>query len=242
MNEATYHIPVTETFVDVILPLATPKPYTYHVPESLIPEVKFGLRVEVQFGKQKRYSGLVINVHQQAPEGHRTKPIIGIVDDKPLINRHQLKLWNWLATYYGCTLGEIMHAALPANLKLASETILSLSPLYDGDFVHLEDKEYLIAEALTIQDELSIEEVRDIIGTKTVYPLIRAMLEKRIIYLKEDIKEKYKPKSVACVRFAEPYASDRSQLHLAFDKLTRSERQTEALMAYIQLEKQRVTH
>ncbi|PHN03810.1 replication restart helicase PriA [Flavilitoribacter nigricans] len=238
MSEATYHIPVTETFVNVILPLATPKPYTYHVPEELIPEVKFGLRVEVQFGKQKRYSGLIIEVHQNAPEGHRTKPIIGIVDDAPLINERQLKLWNWLAGYYGCTLGEIMHAALPANLKLASETILSLSPLYDGDFVHLEDKEYLIAEALTIQDELSIEEVRDIIGTKTVYPLIRAMLEKRIIYLKEDIKEKYKPKSVACVKLAEPYASDRKQLNAAFDKLTRSERQTEALMAYIQLEKQ----
>lgn len=238
MNEATYHIPVTKTFVSVILPLATPKPYTYHVPEELIPEVRFGLRVEVQFGKQKRYSGLIIEVHQRAPEGHRTKPIIGVVDDTPLINERQLKLWNWLADYYGCTLGEIMHAALPANLKLASETILSLSPLYDGDFVHLEDKEYLIAEALTIQQELSIEEVRGIIGTKAVYPLIRAMLEKRIIYLKEDIKEKYKPKSVACVRLADPYASDRALINAAFDKLTRSERQTAALLAYVQLEKQ----
>lgn len=237
MSEATYHIPATQTFVSVILPLATPKPYTYHVPEELIPAVKFGLRVEVQFGKQKRYSGLIIEVHDRAPEGYRTKPIIGIVDEAPLINRHQLKLWNWLADYYSCTLGEVMHAALPANLKLASETILSLSPLYDGDFVHLEDREYLIAEALTIQDELSIEEVRSILGTKTVYPLIRSMLEKRIIYLKEDFKEKYKPKSVACVRLAEPYASDRSRMTEAFDKLKRSEKQSEVMLAYIQLEK-----
>ncbi|MEZ4991394.1 MAG: primosomal protein N' [Saprospiraceae bacterium] len=237
MNETSFHIPATQTFVSVILPLATPKPYTYHVPEELIPEVKFGLRVEVQFGKQKRYSGLVIDVHNEAPEGHRTKPIIGIVDEAPLINRKQLKLWEWLADYYCCTLGEVMHAALPANLKLASETILSLSPLYDGDFVHLEDREYLIAEALTIQNELSIEEVRSILDTKTVYPLIRSMLEKRIIYLKEDIREKYKPKTVACLQLAEPYASDRGQLSEAFDKLKRSDKQSEVLLAYIQLEK-----
>lgn len=237
MNEVSFHTPATQTFVSVILPLATPKPYTYHVPEELIPEVKFGLRVEVQFGKQKRYSGLVIEVHNRLPEGHRTKPIIGIVDEAPLINRQQLKHWEWLADYYCCTLGEVMHAALPANLKLASETILSLSPLYDGDFVHLEDREYLIAEALTIQNELSIEEVRSILGTKTVYPLIRGMLEKRIIYLKEDFKEKYKPKSVACLKLAEPYASDRSLMTEAFDKLKRSEKQSEVLLAYIQLEK-----
>ena len=237
MSEATFHIPATHTFVSVILPLATPKPYTYHVPEELIPLVRFGLRVEVQFGKQKRYSGLVIEVHNRVPEGHRTKPIIGIVDEEPLVNERQLKLWRWLAKYYLCTLGEVMHAALPANLKLASETTLSLSPLYDGDFVHLEDKEYLIAEALTIQNELSIEEVRSILGTKTVYPLIRRMLEKRIISLKEDIKEKYKPKSVACVRLAEPFASQPQRLDEAFEKLKRSERQAEALLAYIQLEK-----
>src|SRR5690606_8530869 len=115
--------------------------------------------------------------------------------------------------------------------------ILSLSPLYDGDFVHLEDKEYLVAEALTIQKELSIEDVRGILGIKTVYPLIRGMLEKRIIYLKEDFKEKYKPKSVACVRLAEPYASNRGLLNEAFDKLGRSEKQAEALLAWLQLEK-----
>lgn len=237
MSEVSYHIPVTQTFVNVILPLATPKPYTYFVPEEMIPEVKFGQRVEVQFGKQKRYSGLVIEVHQRAPEGHRTKPIVAVVDEAPLINEHQLALWKWLADYYSCTLGEIMHAALPANLKLASETMVSLSPLYDGDFVHLDDREYLIAEALTIQQELSIEEVREIIGSKTVYPLIRSMLEKRIIHLKEDIREKYKPKSVACLQLAEPFHSDRSLLNQAFEKLGRSEKQAEVLLAFIQLEK-----
>lgn len=237
MQTSSYHLPATQTFVSVILPLATPKPYTYHVPEELIPEIKFGVRVEVQFGKQKRYTGLVIEVHDVAPEGHRTKPIVAIVDEQPLINRKQLALWRWLADYYCCTLGEVMHAALPANLKLTSETLLTLSPLYDGDFLQLDDQEYLIAEALTIQDELSIEDVRGILGIKTVYPLVRRMIEKRIIYLKENIRTKYKPKSISCIRLLDPYASDRSTMNEAFDKLSRSQRQAEALLAYIQLEK-----
>ncbi len=230
-------VTATQTYVTVILPLAVPKPYTYAVPEHLVPEMRFGKRVEVQFGKAKLYTALVVEVHQRPPEGHRPKPLLSVVDDEPIINKMQWQLWQWLADYYVCTPGEVMHAALPANLKLASETRLTLSPLFDDSFDELDDKEYLIAEALTIQNEISIGDVRDILQQKTVYPLIRRMLEKRIIYLKEGLKEKYKPKTVSCVRLQEPYASQPKLLEEAFEKLSRSTRQVEALMAYIQLSK-----
>ena len=130
-----------------------------------------------------------------------------------------------------------MNAALPANLKLSSETRLMVSPLFDGDFTDLNDKEYLIAEALSIQEEISIEDVRKILDQKTVYPLIKSLLEKNIVYLKEDLKYKYKPKKIACVRLAEPYASQPGLLNEAFEKLSRSNRQVEALMAYVQVSK-----
>ncbi|MCO6488497.1 MAG: primosomal protein N' [Phaeodactylibacter sp.] len=229
----------TQTYVTVILPLAVPKPYTYAVPEQLVPDATFGKRVEVQFGKAKLYTALVVEQHRRAPEGYRPKPILSVVDDEPIINKMQLQLWQWLAGYYLCTLGEVMHAALPANLKLASETRLTLSPLFDEDFGGLDDKEYLVAEALTIQNEISIEDVRGILQQKTVYPLIRRMLEKRIIYLKEDLKTRYKPKTVSCVRLREPYASRPERLAEAFELCSRSTRQVEALMAYVQLAKQR---
>ncbi|MCB9041779.1 MAG: primosomal protein N' [Lewinellaceae bacterium] len=231
-------ITATQTYVTVILPLAVPKPYTYAVPEPLIPEATFGKRVEVQFGKSKLYTALVIEQHRRAPDDYRPKPILSVVDDKPIINKVQLQLWQWLAGYYLCTLGEVMHAALPANLKLASETRLTLSPLFDEGLDGLDDKEYLIAEALTIQNEISIEDVRGILQQKTVYPLIRRMLDKRIIYLKEDLQTRYKPKTVSCVRLQEPYASQPKLLAEAFELCSRSTRQVEALMAYVQLAKQ----
>lgn len=225
-------------YVDVILPLAITRPYTYWVPEELVTQVQVGVRVEVQFGKSKLYTGLVMQIHQQAPEQQKPKPVIGVIDERPIVNEQQFKLWRWMAAYYLCTLGEIMNAALPANFKLSSETRVTLGPLFHQDPELLNDREYLIAEALTLQEELSIDDLRDILGRKTVYPIIRSMLDKRIIYLKEDLKEKYRPKQVRCVRFREPYASDADSLHLAFDLVSRSAKQERALLAFIQLSKQ----
>ena len=237
MSELSFHPEVgTHLFVKVILPLAIPKPYTYHIPEELVPQVQFGVRVEVKFGKNRLYTALVVEILEEGPS-YDTKPILSVIDDEAIVTPQQIKLWNWMSTYYCCTLGEVMNAALPANLKLASETQIILSPLFDEDFGGLDDKEYLIAEALTIQETLSIGEVQKILDQKTVYPLIRRMLEKRIIYLREDLKEKYTPKKIACVRLQAAYASMADKLTEAFDLVARSEKQTAALLAFIDLSK-----
>lgn len=201
----------------------------------MVPDVAFGKRVEVEFGKAKRYSALILEVTNQAPDAYTPKPLISVIDEAPVVNEAQVKLWRWIADYYLCTLGEVMNAALPANLKLSSETILSLSPLFGQDFSELDDQEYLIAEALTLQKEITIDDVRGILQRKTVYPLIRRMLDKRILYLKEDLKQKYKPKTIGCVRLQEPFASQPKLLEEAFAQLSRSNRQVEALMAYVQI-------
>ena len=235
MEQQLHPAPATQTYVSVILPLAVQKPFTYEVPEHLVREVAFGKRVEVEFGKAKRYSAVILEVSNTLPAAYSPKPLISVIDEHPVVNPLQIKLWQWIADYYLCTLGEVMNAALPANLKLSSETILSLSPLFGQDFSALNDQEFLIAEALTIQTEITIDDVRGILQRKTVYPLIRKMLDKRILYLKEDLKQKYKPKTIGCVRLKEPYASQSELLEEAFAKLSRSTRQIEALMAYVQL-------
>lgn len=236
MDNLGFHpVPATRTYATVILPMAVPKTYTYYVPEELVPLVRFGVRVEIQFGKSKLYAALVVGVGNEAPEAYQPKPILGVIDEKPIAHPLQIKLWKWVAQYYCCTIGEVMHAALPANLKISSETRLMISPIFDGDSTDLNDKEYLIAQALTYQEEISVEDVRKILNQKTVYHLIKSLLEKKIIYLKEDLKERYRPKKVACVQLAEPYASDSGLMQEAFEKLSRSTRQVEALMAYIQI-------
>ncbi|HKK76692.1 MAG TPA: primosomal protein N' [Saprospiraceae bacterium] len=237
-NEQFHPINQTNTYVDVILPLALPQNYTYAVPEAWIPQAGFGKRVEVQFGKNRIYSGIIAEVHHQAPAKYDPKEIISVIDQAPIINQRQYKLWQWMAKYYCCSMGEIMNAALPANLKLSSETSVILSPLFDQNMGGLNDHEYLIAEALSIQNELSIADIQGILGQKTVYPLIRRMLDKKIVYLKEELKQKYQPKNIHCVRLMEPYASQKELINEAFEKVSRSEHQTNALMAYLQMIRQ----
>jgi primosomal protein N' (replication factor Y) (superfamily II helicase) len=237
----SYHpTPAHGIFAEVVLPLAVPKPYTYAVPEELVAAVRPGLRVEVEFGGAKRYAGLVNRLHHDMPP-HKFKSILSVIDEEPILNERTLQFWQWLAEYYCCSLGEIMEAALPANLKLASERRLVLSPLYDGNFVGLTDKEYLIAEALSIQETITIDNVRKILNQKTIYHIIKSLLDKKVIYLFEEMEEKYAPKKVASVRLAEPYRSDSKQLAGAFDLVAKAQRQTEALMAFIQLARE-TTH
>lgn len=224
-----------QTYADVLLPIAIEKAYTYVAPEELAPRLAFGQQVEISFGKNKLYAGLVVRIHHEAPATHKPKPILSIIDARPLITPQQLKLWQWMAGYYCCTLGEVMNTAIPSNLKLASETRISLSPVYDHSFEGLTDKEFLITEALSIQGELSLNEIQDILGQKTIYPIIHQLIEKRIIYLKEEIQAKYQPKTLACVRLQEPYASRPELLEEAFELTSRSAKQTETLVAFVQL-------
>lgn len=223
-------------FAKVILPLAVNKPYTYAIPHDLAHLVKVGMRVEVQFGKNKLYSAIVLEVHSNAPQGYRPKPIVSVLDEASIVRPEQFKLWDWMAAYYCCTVGEVMNAALPSGLKLASETKIILSPMFDGDYSLLNDKEYLVAEALTKQSELTLAEIRKIIGQKTVYPTIEKLLEKRVIYLQEELKQKYRTKKIICVKLAEPYHTHQDRLKDAFNMINaKATRQMETLMGFLQL-------
>src|SRR4051794_15796775 len=114
---------MAELYVDVLLPLAVANYFTYRVPEHLIPEVETGKRVIVPFGKQKMYSAVIRNIRNTYNADIETiKDVQTILDDHPVINQKQFELWEWMAGYYMCTQGEVMNAALPATLKLQSET------------------------------------------------------------------------------------------------------------------------
>ena len=120
-------------FAEVILPLAISKNYTYRVPYEQNDTIAIGKRVVVQFGKSKLYTAIVKEISTLAPEKYEAKYIIEILDDQPVVTPHQLHFWQWLADYYMCNIGEVMNAALPAALKLASETRIVLNKDYDID-------------------------------------------------------------------------------------------------------------
>lgn len=224
-------------FADIILPLALPKrTYTYSIPESVRTLIQPGIRVEVQFGRSKLYSGLVARVHAEVPD-YQVKPIISVLDEVTVVTPQQLALWDWIAGYYCCTLGEVMSAALPGHLKLTSETKLVFSNIFGDDFTTLDNDEYLITEALQIQQEITVEDARKILNKKTVFPVIQRLLTKGVLFLREDLQEKFKARKLTAVRLAQPYRSQPDLLREVMRDLQNKERQLEILMAFLALDK-----
>ena len=236
------HLSESEVFVSVLLPLPLSKTFTYRVPPELAGEVSFGVRVEVQFGRNKIYSAVVTEMYHGNPENAEAKEIISVIDKEPVITPIQWDFWQWMAEYYCCSSGEVMNAALPGGLRLDSETSIMLNPHFEDDAGELSDKEYLIYEALTIQSELTIEQVSSILQLKTIRPVINALIEKQVITLKEELKSKYKPRTVHAIRLKEPFLSDEALLSEIFAKVEKqSSRQLEALSAFLQLSRKEQT-
>jgi len=225
----------TTLFVDVILPVAVPRLYTYRVPYERNSFIKEGQRVVVQFGKNKLYTALVRHIHENPPDNYAAKYIEEIIDEQPIVNTMQFKLWEWIADYYMCTIGEVMNAALPSGLKLSSETKIVLSEKSEIKTQELSDKEYLIIEALEINHELRLDEIHEIIGQKTVQPIIKLLIEKGLIIIQEELKEKYKPKIASYVRLTD-YANNEENLKTIFNELEKkSNKQLTLLLSYIKL-------
>ena len=163
-------------FADILLPVPVPGTFTYRIPYGLNNVVKVGQCAVVQFGKLKIMSGLILAITDKVPDCDNVKYILDILDDEPVVNYNQLKLWDWISSYYLSYPGEVMQAALPSALKLSSESKISLSEDYIIDNELLNDYEYLIVEALQIQTQLTITEVSKIIGYKKIMPLIKTMI------------------------------------------------------------------
>lgn len=222
-------------FIDVVVPLAVPNYYTYRLPFDLNGSVRVGARVIVQFGRNRLYTALVRKIHQVPPRAYEAKYIEAVLDESAVVNERQFQLWEWMASYYMCHIGEVMNAALPSGLKLSSETRILLNPGFGKNYEVLTDKEFLIIEALELNEVLSLNDVANIVEQKTVYPIIRAMIEKGAVIVEEEVKEKFKPKLEAFVRL--PLQENMEEyLKGLFEKLEKkAPKQADALLAYVKL-------
>ncbi|MFT3680642.1 MAG: primosomal protein N' [Ferruginibacter sp.] len=223
------------SFAEVILPLALPKVYTYTIPPSFEGKIQTGCRVEVVFGKNKRYAGIVRSISTEEPP-YETKPIANILDEEPILYPQQLKLWEWLAAYYMCSEGEVMAAALPAHFKLSSETILLFDESYGDDFTALSNDEYLVAEALHIKGQLNLTEVQQILDITHVYPVIKKLIDKKVCIVWESLSEKYKSKKENYI-ILNPVFDNDTALSELLNSWTRAPKQMELLLSYLHLMK-----
>jgi primosomal protein N' (replication factor Y) len=222
-------------FVEVILPLALPKTFTYRVSEAEFYYLKKGFRVAVPV-KNKIYTALVIDLHQTPPTLYEAKEIHQILDEKPIVNQLQINHWFWIASYYMCSIGDVYRSALPSALLLESETIISQETATFVDEAELSDDEFLIYEALQHQSSLKIQNVIDILNKKTVLPIIKKLIDKKIISLQEEIQEEYKPKLVKYIRLHSNF-KDESKLVALLDSL-KSDKRKNLVLQYFQLKAQ----
>lgn len=220
-------------FIDVILPIPIQKLFTYSITDAEAEYLKIGMRVSVPFGKRKIYTGLVHSIHQNPPLIYEAKDIHQILDESSLVQPLQIKFWEWIASYYMCTLGDVMRAALPSAFILESETIISKTKVQLND-TDLKDDEFLVYEALYHQSSLKIQDVMNILDKKMVLPVIKRLIEKEAISVEEEVFEKYKPKLVRYVKLNAQFASEES-LQQLLEELNRAPKQRKVLMTLFML-------
>lgn len=222
-------------FVDVILPLSIPNTYTYRVPYDMNDLLGEGKRVIVPFGKAKYYTAIIKRIHQEIPQKYTAKYIEGVLDDRPIVTPQLFKLWDWISDYYMADIGDVMNAALPSNFKLASETKISLHPEYDGEDEHLSDQEFLILESLQVQEELTLKEVSEIVKIKTIQPIIKRLIEKRVAIVTEELNAKYSPKFASFVEVSEEIKTDEqlSGLLNELENSSKNHKQVNALLKIV---------
>ncbi len=222
-------------FADVLLPLPLDGSFTYRVPYDWNEFLQVGHRVAVQFGRKKIYAGIVKAIHQNPPKKGVAKYLLSILDEKPLVNDMQLKFWDWMADYYLAHPGDVLNAALPSAFRLSSEGKVMLSPGFVFDREILSDFEYRITEALLENKAMTVSQISGVVGYSKVLPLLKSMIDKKMVVMEEELKERYKPKTEKFVRVA-PEVFDEEILQELMDELSkRAFKQLELLMKYLAL-------
>lgn len=216
-------------FCEVILPLPVHGTFTYSM-ASHQEAVQVGSRVIVPFGKKKIYTGIVKELHNRKPE-YASKELLDVLDKTPVVNDLQLLFFEWIASYYMCALGDVINAALPAALKLSSESFVSINPEVALEELDLEDREWALLQALKAKD-LAMKDVGDILDLKHPQKILKHLNEKGLIDLYEKVKDKYQPKKVRKVRVA-PSVLEENLLESILNELESKPKQQDVLLSYL---------
>ncbi len=223
-------------YVDVILPLPLGASFTYSVPTEWAESVRVGMRVVVQFGKKKMYTAIVSIVHTMKPGTvYEIKDIICLLDEQPVLRHPQLKFWNWVSSYYQAFPGDVYQAAVPAGLKLESETQVQINPDFEAEAI-LSDKEQRILDALSEGKPVNISELSKMTEIVSLMPVVKQLLDKGAIEVNEEIVEKFRPKTELYIKLAQK-AIGEDNLRKIFDELSRAKKQLDVLMMYIDMSK-----
>ena len=222
-------------YADVLVPLPLPNLLTYAT-EGVEDALEVGMRVVVQVGARKRYTGVVCRLHQDAPKGDAARAMDAVVDDRPVVTPGQLRMWEWMAGYYMCTRGEVMAAALPSGLKLSSQTRLVVHPEANVDDLRsMAPQAQVLFDAIELRKGLQLSEAAEVLDVKHPQRWVNQLVQAQLIVSEEEWKERYKPKTERTLQLPEPLR-DETALDEALDELDRrAPKQARILTAFLQL-------
>ena len=202
---------------DVIVPLPVMGQVTYAVPEELEGKVEWGCRVIVPFGAKKYYTGIVIRTDTTPSGEYETKEVSEVLDTHPILLKHQFAFWKWMADYYLCTWGDVYNAAVPSGMKIESETRVEGNPDFEAS-APLSEKEQKVLDLLGQGKAQDIARLEKESRIRNLLPVIKSLLDKEAVRIKEELKQNYKPRTEARVRLTERMRNERN-LHIQLDLL-----------------------
>lgn len=202
-----------DMFAQVILPLPLHGAYSYRVPDEWQPVIQPGMRVVVQFGAKKYYAALVCALTDSAPLNIDIKEVIQVLDEEPVLLARNFELWQWIARYYCCTLGDVFRAAIPTGLRLESESKVLFTGNEEAQALSV--KEFRIVEKMQ-RGVSTIQELQRELGKNFSYHALKLLTDKMVVRIEEKINAKYKPKTEIFVKWhplikSEPILHDKIQ-------------------------------
>lgn len=219
-------------YAEVILPLAVPGTFTYAIPDGL--QVAPGMRVAVPFGRgRKLYGAIVRRLHLDDLLNRKPRPILSVLDEKPIVLPEQLELWDRIAAHYMCTVGEVMIAAIPGQLALSSETRLVAGPTVEQHIPGQERAVFLL-NALEDGQVVTLEQAGELLGLKDPLPAVKRLMEHGALLLEEQLKPDWKPRMASYIKLADGEGTE-AALHGWFDRLEKAPKQLHVLMRYVEL-------
>lgn len=224
------------TYAEVLLPLPLTGFFTYKVPDMMAEAIRPGCRVVVPFGRTKFYTGIVAGLTPRRPEGFETKEISQLLDSEPIVRHPQMKFWEWIADYYLCSQGEVFRAAVPAGLKLESETVVEVNPDFEEDpGDRLGERDLLVMNAVRrVPKKATLAAVAKETGFRNTSAIVARLVERDALMVSENLVERYKTRKIEMVEMAIE-RGDSTALHAAFDSVKGAPKQEKALLTLIEL-------
>ena len=224
------------TYAEVLLPLPLTGFFTYKVPDMMAEAILPGCRVVVPFGRTKFYTGIVAGLTPRRPEGFETKEISQLLDSEPIVRHPQMKFWEWIADYYLCSAGEVFRAAVPAGLKLESETVVEVNPDFEEDpGDRLSERDLLVMNAVRrVPKKATLAAVARETGFRNTSAIVARLVERDALMVSENLVERYKTRKIEMVEMAIE-RGDSAALHAAFDSVKGAPKQEKALLTLIEL-------